>query len=279
MKDTTASISAVSYVGGMFSYLARSVRFRLKAIVLIPLVAALVVFVGDWMRPVGYAAQAVVRVGRVDGAEVAPMSSIVFQMNSSSFKRRAFATTDSSVGGDAKARRLILESFDVRPATSEMLTLSVGAPSEQAATEALQVAVRTLNADQEKIRALALSEINTQIALVDSNIASLTRIREELASPGSIGPSAANDPAALMLRRVWLLDLTARNEEKLVAATSDRRALAERIGPSKTYPATLSDDITFRQISPNPLRHAIFAGAIVLLIMLIYAMVSKPASA
>ncbi|OSJ21480.1 hypothetical protein BSZ19_49660 [Bradyrhizobium japonicum] len=263
----------------MFNYLARSVRFRLKSIVLIPLVAALVVFVGDWMRPVGYAAQAVVRVGRVDGAELAPMSSIVFQMNSASFKRRAFGTADSSAAGDAKARRLILDSFDVRPATSEMLALFVGAPSEQAATEALQAAVRTLNADQEKIRALALSEVNTQIALVDSNIASLIRVREELASLGSIGPSAASDPASMILRRVWLLDLIVRNEEKLVVATNDRRALAERIGPSKTYPATLSDDVTVRQVSPNPLRHAIFAAAIVLLIMLVYAMVSRPASA
>ncbi|MCP1764429.1 hypothetical protein [Bradyrhizobium japonicum] len=276
MRDATASLSAVSYVGGMFSYLTRAVRFRLKSVVLIPLVAALVVFVADWMRPVGYAAQAVVRVGRVDGAEVAPMSSIVFQMNSASFKRRAFGTADSSADGDAKARRLILDSFDVRPATSEMLALSVGAPSEQAATEALQAAVRTLNADQEKIRAPALSEVNTQIALVDSNIASLIRVREELASLGSIGVS---DPASLMLRRVWLLDLIVRNEEKLVAATNDRRALAERMGPSKTYPATLSDDVTVRQVSPNPLRHAIFAGAIVLLIMLVYAMVSRPASA
>lgn len=279
MRDTTASISTVAYIGGMFSFLARSVRFRLKTVVLTTLVAAVVVFVGDWMRPVVYAAQGVMRVGRIDGADVAPMSSIVLQMNSTSFKRRAFGSADASAGGDAKSRKLILDSFEVRPATAELLTLFVGAVSEQAAAEALQAAVRTLNADQEKIRAPKLAEINTQVGLVDSNIASLTRVREALASPGSIAPESANDPASLMLRRVWVLDLIARNEEKLAAATNDRRALAERTGLSKTYPATLSDDVTLRQVSPSPLRHAIFAAAIVLLIMLVYAMVSRPTSA
>lgn len=274
MRDTTASISTVAYIGGMFSFLARSVRFRLKTVVLATLVAAVVVFVGDWMRPVVYAAQGVMRVGRIDGADVAPMSSIVLQMNSTSFKRRAFGSANAST--DAKSRKLILDSFEVRPATAELLTLFVGAMSEQAAAEALQAAVRTLNADQEKIRAPKLAEINTQVGLVDSNIASLTRVREALASPGSIAPESASDPASLMLRRVWVLDLIARNEEKLAAATNDRRALAERIGLSKTYPATLSDDVTLRQVSPSPLRHAIFAAAIVLLIMLVYAMVSRP---
>ncbi|MCA1471233.1 hypothetical protein I6F09_25545 [Bradyrhizobium sp. IC3195] len=279
MRNPTASISTVAYVGGMLGYLARAIKFRAKAIVLIPLAAALVVFVVDWMRPIVYAADALVRVGRVDGAEVAPISSIVFQMNSMSFKRRAFEAAGSSADGDAKARQLVLDSFNVRPASSEMLALFVGAPSEQAATEALQAAVRTLNADQDKIRAPALSEINTRIALIDSNIASLTRVREALSSPESIAPSAENDPASLILRRIWLLDLIARNEEKLVEATNDRRALAERIGPSRTYPATLSDDVTVRKISPNPLRRAIFAGAIVLLIVLVYAMLRKPISA
>ncbi|WBL76445.1 hypothetical protein I3J27_25890 [Bradyrhizobium xenonodulans] len=279
MRDTTTSISTVAYIGGMFSFLARSVRFRLKTVVLTTLLAAVVVFVGDWMRPVVNAAQGVMRVGRIDGADVAPMSSIVLQMNSTSFKRRAFAGADASAGGDAKSRKLILDSFEVRPATAELLTLFVGAANEQAAAEALQAAVRTLNADQEKIREPKLAEINIQVGLVDSNIASLTRVREALASPGSIAPESANDPASVMLRRVWVLDLIARNEEKLAAATNDRRALAERIGLSKTYPATLSDDVTIRQISPSPLRHAIFAAAIVLVIMLVYAMVSRPTSA
>ncbi|KJC34262.1 hypothetical protein UB31_39460 [Bradyrhizobium sp. LTSP849] len=278
MNDQSASISTVSYVGGMFAYLVRSVRSRLKITVLAVLVAALIVFAADWMRPVVYAAQAVMRVGRVDGADVAPMSSIVFQMNSVSFKRRAVGGADESVDSGDKGHKLILDSFVVRPATSDMLTLFVGAASEHTATEAIQAAVRVLNADQEKIRAIALSELDTQITLVDSNIASLTRIRESLASPGSIASSAESDPASLMLRRVWLLDLIARNEEKLAAATSERRALAERIGPSKTYPATLVDDVAIRQISPNPFRHAIFAAGIVLLLMLVYAMVRKPIS-
>ena len=62
----------------------------------------------------------------------------------------------------------------------------------------------------------------------------------------------------------------------MAAANNDRRAHATRIGPSKTYPATLNDDALIRQISPRPARNAIFAGAIALLVLLLYAMMSGP---
>jgi hypothetical protein len=163
-----------------------------------------------------------------------------------------------------------------RPQTSDLLLLTVDSASEQSANAALQAAVRVLNADQEKLRAPILTELNTQMAMIEANIASLMRVREALALTDSISPSASADAASFALRRVWLLDLQSRNEEKLAGATSERRGLATRLGPSKSYPATLNDDVAIRQVSPRPVRHAVFAGAIVLLALLIYTMLSRP---
>ena len=136
-----------------------------------------------------------------------------------------------------------------------------------------------MNQDQEKLRDPVLSDLNAQLALVDANVASLTRIRESLSTADLMTTSAPVDPSSLALRRVWLLDVTMRNEERLAAATAERRLLAGRIGPAKTYPAVLSEDVTITKVSPRPVRHAIFAGAIALLALLLYAMIRMPGAA
>jgi hypothetical protein len=136
-----------------------------------------------------------------------------------------------------------------------------------------------LNADQEKLRAPIVAEFNIQMAMIEANIAILMKARETLALAESFSPSASADPASLALRRVWLIDLQSRNEEKLAVSANERRALETRLGPSKTFPAALSDDVTIRQVSPRPVRSALFAGAIVLLALLLYTMLSRPSLA
>lgn len=275
MNDTSASISSVAYVGGMLAYLGQSVRARLLLIVLGTLIAMLVVFLVDWTRPAVYSAEATMRLGRVDGADVMPMAATALHMNSKPFKRRLAEAFGSAAGGDKDGEQPF-NSLSVRPETPELASVTVSGPSEQRVTEALQAIIRILNADQEKLRSPVLAELNTQIAIIDANIAGLTKVRETLVSTDSVTPSASSDAASMALLRVWLLDLLSRNEERLAAATNERRAFATRVGPSKTYPATLNDDATIRQISPRPVRNAVFAGAIALLVLLLYAMMAKP---
>ncbi|MFK4500876.1 hypothetical protein ABIF86_005167 [Bradyrhizobium japonicum] len=274
MNDTMASPSSVAYVRGMLTHFGRLVRARLPLIVVGTLAAVLVVFLADRARPTFYAAEATMRLGRIDGADVMQPQSTAIHMDSVAFKRRVEEAMNASSGD--KDREHILEGFSVRPQTADLLSLTVHGTSEQSATSALQAAVRVLNADQEKLRAPLLAELNSQMGIIDTNIASLMRIRESLTSKDSISPPAATDPASAAIGRVWLLDLQSRNEERLAGATNDRRALATRLGPSKSYPAVLSDDVAIRRVSPRPVRDALFAGAIVLLALLIYTMLSRP---
>lgn len=275
MNDTSACISSVAYVGGMLTHLGQMVRARLLLIVLGTLLAMLVVFLADRARSPVYAAEATMRLGRIDGADIVQPQSTALHMDSAAFKRRVEDAMPPSAGSDRGPGKA-LSSLSVRPQTPDLLLLTVQSASEQSANAALEAAVRVLNADQEKLRAPILTELNIQMAMIEANIASLMKVREALASTDSISPSASADSASLALRRVWLLDLQSRNEEKLAGATSERRGLATRLGPSKSYPATLNDDAAIRQISPRPVRHAIFAGAIVLLALLIYTMLSRP---
>jgi hypothetical protein len=274
MNDSSADISSVAYVGGMLAYLGQSARARLRLIVLGTLLTMLIVFLLDRTETPVYLAEATIRLGRIDGEDVLPMPATAVLMNSMPFRRRVADAVASDKGGGPG-----FNGFSVRPETPELASVSVSGSSGQRATEALQLIVRTLNADQEKLRVPALSELNGQLELVDTNIASLMKVRETLASTEAATPSAPGDPVALALRRVWLLELVTRNEERLAAVVNERRALVARIGPGKSYPATLSDDVTVRQISPRPARSAVFAGALALLVLLLYAMMVKPTPA
>ncbi|WP_439409352.1 hypothetical protein ACNJX9_14675 [Bradyrhizobium sp. DASA03076] len=279
MSEVQPRISVAEYVGGLSTFLARSIRKRLSTIALGTLAAMFAVFLVSQMMPATYSATAGVRLARVDGADLMTPQATAIQMNLRTFLTQALDAAGPAVGRDDRGRSLILESFNARPNTADSLTLVVTAASETQARDALEAGVNQLNKEQERLRAPLVSELDAQLALADANIASLTRIRESLATSDSIAPSASGDPAALALRRLWLLDLATRNEERLAAAKVERRALASRLGPTKTYPASLSDDVTTAQSSPRPVRHAIFAGAIALLALLLYGMIRMPGPA
>ncbi len=279
MSEMRTRISIAAYVDELSTFLGRSVRTQLITIVSGTLAAMLIVFLVSQMLPATYTATTDVRLARIDGADLMTPQATAAKMNLRTFLARALDSAGPAEIRDSRGQRLILDSFNARPKTTDSLTLVVRAASEQQARNALEAAVRQLNNDQEKLRSPLLSELGAELAAADANIASLTRIRESLATTDSITPSSG-DPAALALRRVWLLDLTARNDEKLAAALAERRALAAKIGPTKTYPASLSDDdVTTDQTSPQPIRHAIFAGAIALLAMVLYAMIRMPGPA
>ncbi|WP_128926858.1 hypothetical protein [Bradyrhizobium guangxiense] len=279
MSNAQPQISILEYFGGLSTFLDRSVRKRLGMIAIGTLAVMFAVFLVSQMAPATYTATAGVRLARVDGADLMTPQATAAQMNQRMFLVRALGASGAVAGPDDRGRSLILDSFNARPNVADALTLVVTAASEKQARDALEAAVNELNKEQEKLRAPLVSELSAQLALEDENIVSLTRIRESLATSDLISPSAPGDASALVLRRVWLLDLTTKNEERLAAANAERRRLVSRMGPSKTYPASLSEDVIVVQSSPRAIRHAIFAGAIALLALLVYAMIRMPGSA
>ncbi|MCA1501859.1 hypothetical protein [Bradyrhizobium sp. NBAIM14] len=279
MSEAQPQISILEYFGGLSTFLDRSVRKRLSTIALGTLAVMFIVFLVSQMAPATYTATASVRLARVDGTELMTPQATAAQINQRAFLVRALDSSDAAADREDRGRKLILDSFNARPNLADSLTLVVTAASEKQARDVLEAAVNALNKEQEKLRAPLVSELSAQLALQDENIASLTRIRESLATGDSISPSAAGDASALVLRRVWLLDLTTKNEERLAAANAERRKMVSRMGPMKTYPASLSEDVIIIQSSPRPVRHAIFAGAIALLALLVYAMIRMPGSA
>jgi len=279
MSSVQPQISILDYFGGLSTFLNRSVRKQLGTIAIGTLAVMFAVFLVSQMAPATYTATAGVRLAQVDGEDLMTPQATATQMNQRSFLVRALSASDEVAGPDDRGRNLILDSFNARPNVADALTLVVTAASEKQARDALESAVNELNKEQEKLRAPLVSELSAQLALEEENIVSLTRIRESLATGDSISPSAPGDASALVLRRVWLLDLTTKNEERLAVANAERRKLVSRMGPTKTYPASLSEDVTIVQSSPRPIRHAIFAGAIALLALLVYAMIRMPGSA
>ena len=280
MSGVRPQISLDGYVGGLSRFLSLAVRNRLSMIAIGTLAVMLAVFLVSQLASATYTATGGVRLARVDGAELMTPQATAAQMNQRMFVARALDASGAAADRNDRGRNLLLDSFTARPNAADSLTLVVTAASEKQARDALEAVVNQLNKEQEKRRAPVIEELNDQLALIDANIGSLTRIRETLATSDSISSSTPDDGSSLVLRRVWLLDLTTKNEERLAAARAERHDLVSRMGPTKTYPASLSDDdVSIAQSSPRPVRNAIFAGAIALLALLVYAMIRMPGSA
>jgi hypothetical protein len=155
------------------------------------------------------------------------------------------------------------------------LTVSVRGPSEQQARQALDLVVRLLNQDQEKVTVPAIADVNTQIAESDTNIASLTKTREALlaltkASTTDARPEGQADD----LRSVLVSDMLSSNENMLTIARGGRRELASRLSSRNTYPTAIVDDVLVSSApgSPRPSRIALLAGVFAFVGFLVYAL-------
>ena len=91
MNEPQIIISKESYLSGLIATLFQALRPRILLVILLPIVVALVVFGLSHLLPSAFEAQASVRIGRIDGAEVMTLQTAVVRVNSLSFKQRVLA--------------------------------------------------------------------------------------------------------------------------------------------------------------------------------------------
>ncbi|MCK1722604.1 hypothetical protein [Bradyrhizobium sp. 141] len=270
------------YLGGLLLLFVQAVRKRW--LLLFGMTAATMVpaFLVASRLPPAYEAQAIVRGGRLDGAESMNLQALVSQVNSSPFKQRV----TQSVGFPDKAGRsprLISSSLVARPEGAEAMLISVRAADAQDVQHALAIIVRLLNEDREGIRASFFADINAQLAAIDANVSDLLQTRERAETlVKTMSESNSSDSDASALRAVWLLNLIQRNGERLAALRAERLALVARLGSWRTYPAALIDGafVTPRQVSPRPIAAMFVVGGLTLLAGVLYALMrqSRPGS-
>jgi hypothetical protein len=283
MNDGRGLVSGDRYLSGLFMILYQAIRTHLFLIVSATLAVMAIAYFAAQQLPVVYSAQASVRLGRLAGAEIVTAQAAVARMQSQTFKRNILKSMNLPLEGSQSAL-LIFSSLNARPETPDTLAVSVRGVTEQQARQAIDVAVHLLREEEEaSFLGPFLTDLNAQVAAVDTNIASLLNIRESLSS---LSGASANDVTApvpsggdsvpLALSRVWLLDLASRNEERLATARRDRNALVARSSPSKTYPMALGDDVVTSPVSYQPAKIMIFAGGFTLLGLLFYVMLRRP---
>lgn len=274
MSEEPTSISGHQYLGGQFTFLYRAVRNRLPLMIVVTLlVAAIAYFASPRPVPV-YGAQASVQLGRVTGAEAMGLQAAVARVNAPSFKRRVLQAMNLPTVENDRASRLFFESLNAKPETSDTVTVILRGTSEQQVRQALDLVVRLLNQDQEKVTVPAVADVNTQIAESDTNIASLTKTREALlaltkASTNDAKPDGVPDD----LRNVLVSDMLSRNENILVSVRAVRRELASRLSLRNTYPTVIVDDdvlVSSASGSPRPSRIALLAGVFTFAGFLLY---------
>ena len=245
----------------------------------LPTAAAMAVafFVARQLPP-AYGMQVSMRMGKVDGSEAVNAQDTLLRINSPSFKRRVLQSMNFSADNDRSAQ-LVLTSLTARPETANTLALFVRAATKQDVRRAVDVTIRLLNQEQEEIRAPLIADIKQQLAASDANVVRLLQARD---SASALTKAAFDAPppesAAAISQRILLLDLVSRNEQKLASEQADRRALAMRLSPLRTYPTALvdADSAAPARMSFRTSTAMLVAGALTLLVCLLYALTHQP---
>jgi hypothetical protein len=276
MNEEPTLISGHQYPGGLFIFLYRAVRNRLPVIVVVTLLVAVIAYFATPRPAPIYGAQASLQIGRVAGAEPMGQQAAVARVNAVPFKRQLLQSMNLPNAEGDRASRILSDSLTAKPESSGTVTVNIRGSSEQQVRQALDVVVRLLNQDLEKVGGPMLANINAQLAEIDANIASLTKARESLLAltkaPATDGrPEGQADD----LRGALVLDLLSRNETAQIYARAGRRELASRLGSWNTYPMAIADDVVVSSSpgSPRPSRIAFLAGGFTFVGFLLYALV------
>lgn len=268
------------YLGGLLMFFLDATRRHLLVIVIGPLVAMLIAFAFAKYLPPTYAGQGNVRMGRVDGAEAFSLQAAVSRVNSQAFKQSLLDALNASAAESGRVSEGAVESLSARAETSDTMSLAARAAAAKDILRIVQLTVKLLNEEQERIQAPLVADINAQLASIDANIASLREMRESLSSlTKAVSESQSGDAASAALRGVWLSELISRNEQRLAEARAERYRQTVRLSPRQTYPVRILDEVVVSPtpISPRPLRITFFAGGIALVAAFIYALIREGA--
>jgi hypothetical protein len=275
MSEEPTLISSHQYLGGLFVFLYRAVRNMLPVIIIVTLLVAMIAYFATPRPAPIYGAQASIENGRVAGAEPMGLQAMVARVNGRSFKRQLLQSLNLPAAEDDRASRILSDSLTAKPESSGTLTVNIRGSSEQQVRQALDLVVRLLNQDLEKVSGPMLADIKAQLAESDANIASLTKARESLlALTKAPATDARPEGQADDLRGVLVLDLLSRNENALINARADRRELASRLGSWNTYPTAIADDVLVSPSpgAPRPSRIALLAAGFTFVGFLLYAL-------
>jgi hypothetical protein len=276
MSGSPRTVPGDQYLIGLFTSLCRTIRANLFLTVLLPLASVAIAYIAALQMPIVHTAQASIRLGRVDGAEVISLMGAVSRINSLSFKQRVVQGMNFPAAEDARPAQLIFGSLTARQETApDTVSVSVQATTGQQARDIGAVAVALLNEEQRKVQGPLETDIKEQLTAYDATISSLQETRDSLTVLIKEDAKAGSgDPVLVSLRRVWLSDLVSRNEQRLAAARSERHALSARLGGWRTYPTAILDGpfVSSGFAHGRPATIAIMAGAVVFLVSLLGAL-------
>ena len=175
MSASPSTVPGDQYLIGLFTFLCRTIRANLFLTVLLPLASMTIAYVAALqVMPIVYAAQASIRIGRVDGAEAISLTGAVSRINSLSFKQRVVQGMNFPAAEGARPAQLIFGSLTAKQETAvDMVSVSVQATTAQQARDIVAVAVALLNEEQRKIQEPLETNIKEQVATYDATISSL----------------------------------------------------------------------------------------------------------
>src|ERR1043166_5662638 len=191
-----------------------------------------------------YGAQALVQLGAAGGQQLTSKVAAATSINAPSFQRQVLQAVGASAD-DPNFARFIADSLSNQTDNSDLISVNVRAADEQRVRQLFEVMLRLLNEKQEKLREPLLARVNVRAVALDAYIGSLTKTRDSLlalAKETVADPSRSTGGTSPSLGAVLLLDLMAKNDNELASAKTEKEAVQELLGETKTYPTRIADD-------------------------------------
>src|SRR6266702_1898997 len=149
MDSKQGLISEDTYLGGVLAFFFQAVRKYFLLVILLPLAVAVLAYFSAQQLPPVYGAQASIRLGRVDGVAFLSPQAAAVRINSQAFKQRVLQATNVPQRSDLA--RMIAAGLVAGPEAAESVTLGAQASSTQQVQQVLEVTMKLLNEEQDKV--------------------------------------------------------------------------------------------------------------------------------
>jgi hypothetical protein len=276
--QSRAEISVDRYLGGLLMFMYQESRRYLIATVLSALMVGLIAYFSTPRTAPVYGAQALVQLGAAGGQQLATKVAAAASINAPPFQKQVLQAVGASAD-DPNFARFIADSLSNRTDNTDLISVNVRAADEQRVRQVFEVMLRLLNEKQEKLREPLLARVNARAVTLDTYIASLTKTRDSLlalAKEAVADPSRSAEGTSPSLLAVLLLDLMAKNDKELASTRTEKEAVQELLGETRTYPTRIADDdlrVSLIGGSGRPLRTALLAAAITLVGFMLFALI------
>jgi hypothetical protein len=261
MNAETPPVSGVHYVGGICQFLFAAIRRRFLLLLVAPVLAAAIGYAATFAMTPVYEGYMTIQSGKVAGAPLQTIQSIVDRVSSPTFKSSVLRSLNFDISKDPTAA-LIYQSLAPRAMTPndpapDIVEVSARGYRKEEIAAALRAISDLIAQQQADIARTRLGALEAKLTQTEDEIARLNTDKKTLtdtlarANTGKTVEAPSVEPTAAQLQ---LRQMIEEADKAIAKARQGKIDLTEDISPQQTFVARKLDDIFISPVPVYPRR-------------------------